>query len=178
MGAFISREHPSDAARSQSRRSSNRGRVTMGPGDFLSALFPEKPESLWILVWQLATRKSFWTQDVGAAAKKAAEIKRDVYVGCALSSSDRGEGKRGAADETAGIGAFWADVDFVSGAAHSKPNLPPTLDAACDLLAAMPLKPSVTIHSGNSFQAWWFLSDLWIFNDAADRARAAALTRR
>ena len=152
----------------------------MGPGDFLSALFPEKPESLWILVWQLATRKSFWTQDVGAAAKKAAEIKRDVYVGCALSSEDRGEGKRGFADTTAAIGALWADIDFEidpKKPIHKKPNLPIGLDAACDLLAVMPLKPSVTIHSGNGLQAWWFFSDLWIFSDAADRARAAALTR-
>lgn len=150
--------------------------TTMGPGEFLSALFQDKPEALWILVWHLETRKSHWFRDPAAAAKAALKLKNNVYVGCALSPEDRGESRRGEASTTAGIGALWADVDF-AGTAHNKPGLPLNEAAACALLEAMPLKPSFVLHTGHGLQAWWLLQEFWLFEDDSDRARAKSLVR-
>jgi hypothetical protein len=83
---------------------------------------------------------------------------------------------RGTNDDVTGISALWADIDLKSDA-HQKDKLPET---AADALKILPANcpPSIVIQSGNGLHCWWLFKEPWIFEDAEDRQRAAALAGR
>src|SRR6185295_10515692 len=145
--------------------------------EFLRALFGEKPEQLYFLVWLLDGKRSAWFMNIDqAAAYIEHHGAEDVYAGVALSPEDFGPGRRCKADHTAGIVAFCADLDFRS-KAHKKPNLPPTLKDALELIPPE-LPPSIIVDSGHGVQVWWILNNPWLFKNDADRGDAAALAER
>ena len=100
--------------------------------------------------------------------------RENVYFGLGLIAG-RPPG-RGKANDVAAIGALWADIDL-AGDAHPDKKLPATVEEAESVLEHLPLAPSILIHSGHGLHAYWLLDRPWIFQDAHDRARAAALAR-
>ena len=63
----------------------------MTPLDFLKALWENKPEERYILIWTLPDKRSHWFTDVAAAAQFAANVNfLDVYVGVGLAREDHG----------------------------------------------------------------------------------------
>ncbi|MCG3138810.1 MAG: hypothetical protein HJJLKODD_02679 [Phycisphaerae bacterium] len=99
---------------------------------------------------------------------------QNVYFGLSLvSGTPRG---RGTFDDTAAIGALWADID-IAGSVHTRSDLPVSIEQACELLNALPIPPSYVIDSGHGLHAYWLLKEPWIFETAEERARAVRLTR-
>jgi hypothetical protein len=156
---------------------------TTSPGDqgrhasalqFLTALFGTKPAELYILIWLLGTKSSKWFRDVAAAAQFVVRHHyEDTYFGTALAPADFGPGRRCKAEDTAGIVAFYIDLDHQS-PGHKKQNLPPTLEDARNLIPS-DLPPSAVVNSGHGVQAWWILSEPWIFHTPDERIEAARL---
>jgi len=118
------------------------------------------------------------SDDAARAAVARTIDKENAYVCMGQFSKPPLSGRGKAANVTA-IGGLWADVDFgPPGEFHSKGNLPPTEDAARDLLTHVGAMPSVITHSGHGLQAFWLFNQPLVFEDAAGRADAAKLSKR
>jgi len=76
----------------------------------------------------------------------------------------------------AGIAGLWADVDY-AGEDHAKPNLPPIEADAWGLIYAMPVPPTIVIHTGHGLQAWWLFEEPWMFESSLEREEAQAMIR-
>jgi len=142
---------------------------------FLNALFADKPGDDFIYIW--TGKKSTWFQDINKAGDFARRIQDDnVYFGIATSPTDNGAYKRVLQDTVSGISCLWLDLDYGKDG-HKKKNNPPTYEDALALLDGF-VKPSLIVHSGHGFQVYWLFNEFYSFKDDADRARAAALSKK
>jgi hypothetical protein len=90
------------------------------------------------------------------ATKRATD--RDVWFGVATRKAQLLRG-RGGRNDCAAIPGLWLDLD-VAGPAHKTTHtLPPTFDAAHELLASFPLPPTTIVHSGHGLQPYWLLAE-------------------
>lgn len=147
----------------------------MTPQEFLELLWTDKPSDLYLLIWTLQDKRSRWFKSVEEAASAVAQTPRDVYVGVGLSPRDCGPSRRCPSEEIAGLAGLWADFDLKSDA-HKK-ALPASIQDALSIIpTGMP--PTLVVATGNGAHAWWLFKEPWIFEDAAERERAAALVHR
>ena len=105
-------------------------------------------------------------------------IDQDIYTGVSLAPKfARMTGYERVTNATsAGIPGLWADIDIADDV-HKKANLPPSIEAAQEVLSLMEHPPSITVHSGHGLQCWWLFETPWIFKDAQERALAAQLAQ-
>lgn len=145
--------------------------------EFLTAVFPEISPS-WLLLWGAPSKHSEFVQTVTDETLTMIDAwaqRENVYVGCGLRSQNFGPTMRGGLQDVTGIPGLWLDIDY--GKEHSKPNLPPTQEAAQGLLDSLGLAPSILVHSGRGLQAWWLFHEPWTFDSEAERAQAELLTK-
>jgi hypothetical protein len=147
----------------------------MTPLDFLQLLWSNKPDELYILIWTLQGKQSYWFQSIEPAAEFVRGHLTDAYVGVGLSKQDCGSDHRCLSTEVAAIPAVWADFDIQS-PAHSK-NLPSSIDEALSVIPAS-LPPTIIIATGNGVHAWWLFKEPWIFVNDDERKEAATLIYR
>lgn len=147
----------------------------MTPHKFLEQLWADKPSDLYLLIWTLQDKRSRWFRNIEEAAAAVAQAPKDVYVGAGLSLRDYGPSRRCPSEEIAGVAGLWADFDLQS-VAHKK-ALPATIP---DALSVIPvgIPPTIVVATGNGAHAWWLFKEPWIFDDAAERERAASLVHR
>lgn len=146
-------------------------------GDLLEAIFGDAVgPGARLSIFALPSRTTRRFESVAEAARhvRARHDDEDVYFGLGLVAGD--PLGRGTANDVAGIGCLWADLD-IAGFAHEGKALPPTLDDAIALVRSMPMAPSAVVDSGHGLHAYWLLSEFWRFDDERDRQRAAALAR-
>ncbi|MCW5981976.1 MAG: hypothetical protein KIT09_28080 [Bryobacteraceae bacterium] len=145
--------------------------------EFLELLWSGKPEALYILIWTLQDKRSYWLRDIGQAAAIVEACRQmDIYVGVGLSPDDFGPHQRCPAEKIAGVAGQWADFD-IRGDAHSRKALPRTIDEALSIIPAA-LPPTIVISTGNGAHAWWLYKEPSVFETDADRQEAAALAAR
>lgn len=96
--------------------------------------------------------------DIDGLVLDAADLEPSccVWFGAAT-RSQRTTGRGGAADCDV-IPGLWLDID-VAGPNHAQTDLPPTIEAAEQLLAEFPLPATVVINTGGGLQAWWLLNE-------------------
>lgn len=144
---------------------------------FLGAMFPEiRPYHL--LIWGGPSKRSLFVQDLTddvVARITGWSEEENVYLGCGLRDANHGSNERGKWPNVTAIPGVWLDVDYLS-PTHKKTNLP-TKEAARELLDSMGLPPTITIHTGHGYQAWWLFKELWVLEDDAERTRAETLTK-
>lgn len=151
--------------------------------DFLGALTAGAPDDLFGYLWTPQPRKSHWFQ-VGEGVERPVDLalglaeSTDVYVGVSASTTDRGPSQRLTYPAVAGIFGLWADIDWADADVHKKINLPPSPEAAQEVIDSCGVKPSITVRSGHGFQCWWLFDEFWLFDDESDRSNAAALAER
>lgn len=152
---------------------------------FFDALYGYVPDNKHGLLWTLQNKRSTW-HDIGDGTDKAAESAlrladdgMDVYVAVSV-ANDAGTGDtRIKSDNSGGLMGLWADIDIAQPDVHKKYNLPPSEDAAMELLDACGMPPTLVVHSGHGLQAWWLFNEFWDFDDGAgERAAAAGLAQR
>jgi hypothetical protein len=72
----------------------------MTPLNFLNLLWQFKPAEMYVLIWTLPDKCSYWYRDVAAAAEFVLKARGlDVYVGVGLSKADCGPTHRCMSDE-------------------------------------------------------------------------------
>ena len=106
---------------------------------------------------------------------------RNIYFGVGLpgQNTPRTNHNRCESSAIAGLCGLYLDIDFAdpdAPAAHRKSNLPPNCEAALGLIHAMPVPPTIIVHSGHGLQPYWIFSNPWIFSDAKERERAGQLS--
>ena len=145
--------------------------------DFSQLLWQHKPTELFLLIWALKVKQSYWFRDVSAAAAFVEKARgADVYVGVGLANRDYGPTHRCPSKEIAGLAGFWADFDVTS-QAHPKKALPATIEDALAIIPAV-LQPTIVVATGNGAHAWWLFRKPWIFQNDDERRKAAALIAR
>jgi hypothetical protein len=145
---------------------------------FLQALWPEIPSGQWVNFWGLPSKRSEWTQAFTADTVTMLEqwaSKEDVYIACATRRANFGPTFRGERDDCLAIPGLWLDVDYGTG--HKKPNLPPTEEAALELIQAMGILPTITLHSGRGIHAWWLFKEPLLMETPEQRADGERLSR-
>lgn len=136
------------------------------------------------MFWTLRDRRSHWVQLdgdenilVSQTAEKLALTDSDVYISVSTSKERAGNFNRISNESSIGIMGLWADIDIADPDVHKKWNLPPTEEAAFELLDACGVAPTLVIHSGHGLQAWWLFQEFWEFGTADDRLEAAKLSQ-
>lgn len=156
--------------------------------EFFDALFGYAPDNLTALLWTLQDKRSTWRpldagpQAVADKARDLADRGNDVYVAVSVADpAAAGVGRPDArikSSNSAGLMGLWADIDIADPDVHKKWNLPPTVDAALELLDATELEPTMIVHSGHGLQAWWLFKEFWEFDTEEARLEAAGLAQR
>ena len=150
----------------------------MDAGQFLRELWGDPPPGQ-VLVWMLPQKRSTWYFKLdGVAAQLEGYADRDIYTGVGIAAPDAKltSKTRVTSANVAGIPGLWADID-VAGPVHKKPNLPPTIEAAKEVLERLPFAPTILVHSGHGLQGWWLFEEPWIFQSEEERYQAQALAR-
>lgn len=146
---------------------------------FLKALYGENSQG-YLTLWTLKDQKTRWFKatDFARIADEALHLatEDDVYFGLGLRRERLEKKQRGSVEHVIAIPGLWADID-VRGAAHTGTRLPPTEDAARELLKDFPLSPTIVVNSGHGFQVWWLFKELWRFDTDEERQQAQALSR-
>jgi hypothetical protein len=125
--------------------------------EFLEEIY-KGAESGYITVWTRTDKKTAWfaVTEIGSAAayanKRAA--KDDVYFGVALRAARLDSG-RGTSGDVSVLPGFWADIDVKNPDAHAQTALPETKERALEFLEALPMKPTITVSSGNGLHVYW-----------------------
>jgi hypothetical protein len=151
----------------------------MTPLEFLAALWKNKPEEFYVLIWTGQDKRSHWFQDVAAAGEfVSSESCRNtcVFVGLGLSRTDNGPNRRCTSKEIAGLCGVWSDLDIAS-AAHRGKALPPAVGDAISILPTY-MPPTITVATGNGAQAWWLFKEPLIFETEEERRDAARIINR
>ena len=82
-----------------------------------------------------------------------------VWFGVATRKEQLGGGRRGGAADCLHIPALWVDID-VEGPNHKGGHpLPPSIEAAYQLIQAFPLAATAVVRSGGGLQGWWLLQE-------------------
>lgn len=148
---------------------------------FLKTLFHDKPDKDHILIWEKRKDKkvSYWFKKTQDAIKHFEKygINQDTYVGCGTSAKALSAYARCKAEDISGIPAAWLDVDILD-PVHSKSNLPENEEKAKEIIAAFPLAPTMTVHSGHGFQFWWVFKQFGRLPDQKSHDRAADLLHK
>jgi len=142
-------------------------------------LFGSKSADDYLLLWTLPSKQSYWFRNIGQASLKAQVLAQseDVYVGVGLSPVSHGPKNRCPAEQIAGLAGLWADID-IADPVHKKEKLPPTIEAAVELVNSMPFSPSLIVHSGHGLQAWWLFDEIWDLRKGKERERAQRLSQQ
>jgi hypothetical protein len=154
--------------------------VALSTHDFFRTLYGDDAPG-YVAIWTHTLKETHWVaaSDPAELAKISLKIgrERDTYFGIGLHKEKLGEGKRGTSSEVIAIPGFWADLD-IKHEAHKANNLPPTCKDAMHITEAIPLKPTLIVHSGHGLQAWWLFKELWVFDSETEREEAQELSCR
>lgn len=157
--------------------------------DFFRLLYPDGlPTGAWLLLWTLPDKTSYWASSIEEAQRIVADhsASADMYFGIGLapdpttlsglSKNKHVRKVRATNQEVVAIPGLWLDLDYVDGEAHKKQNLPGR-EEALDFLAGYESEPTLIIHSGHGYQAYWLFEEPWIFDGPNDREKASQLAQ-
>lgn len=153
----------------------------------------DRLEGQMIYVWTLPEKRTRWCRADSPSAIASAVLDaasrqpggvRNVYIGFGGVpeglAKEKGWRSRPKADEVTMLPAFWADLD-IDGPGHKGKNYPPDEASVRKILDSVGLPPTVIVHSGNGYQAWWVFTEPWLASDYDDpdaaREELAALLR-
>ena len=152
--------------------------------DFLLMLHGNDAEG-WATLFRDEYDQTDWIQanDLRTAAETAIQRSQscNVWHGVGLRNQRQGNKRRGSEKDIASVPGLWIEIDVGGqnhGRAHTAQNLPPTHEAARDLLDAVPFHPSIVIDSGHGIQAYVLFREPYTIEGDDDRQRVRSLNDR
>lgn len=143
---------------------------------YLRALWPELPESHWLLVYTLPDKMSHWCDSVERAAATVEQLKGvDIYLQMATADKNYGPFARATRNETRAIPGLWCDLDLKN-EGRKKSALPKSLD---ELLKIIPedARPTMLVQSGGGLHAYWLFNEPLLLDTGEDRSKAEKLLK-
>lgn len=141
---------------------------------FLTALY-DTADTGFLPLWVLApdgTSETRWVcvDNLDRAAQLVISLAADhqVYVGVGLHPAPLGPRHRGTEDDVSGLPGLFVDVDFGTHG-HAAARLPPTEADAQTLLGAVPLAPTLVVHSGHGLHAYWLFREVFAIASTEER---------
>lgn len=123
--------------------------------------------------WRPATELNAVAADVAGLSAE-----HDTWISMCPRASRLGPGKRGGNADVIALPGLWSDIDIAHPVHKKSDSLPPTIDAAMELVDAIGLPPSVVIDSGHGLYPMWFFTKPWVFASDDDRSAAIGLANR
>jgi hypothetical protein len=155
-------------------------RIALGAEDFFRILYGDEAPG-FMPIFTHTPNYTRWVEanSLAEAGRVAVESGRelDTYFGIGLQGEVLGEFERGTASGVIALPGVWADLD-IKGEAHKAHNLPSTGKDAMRITEAIPIRPTLVVHSGHGLQVWWLFKELWIFEYETERNEAQELSRR
>ena len=152
----------------------------MDPSQFLAALWGENPPGM-VNVFTLPERKSSWYSELTSVNRDMQQhLHKEVYTGVALARNLGGRfntQRRVKEVDAAAIPGVWADIDVFHQVHKKKENLPPTAEAAQEVMAELPYEPTLIVDSGHGLQYWWLLENPWVFSGQKEWEQARRVTQ-
>lgn len=108
------------------------------------------------------------------AAAERLDLTENAFFGVGLRRARLQHG-RGAEQDISAIPGVWLDLDY--GSAHKRQDLPPSAEAAREVLESLELQPSALVDSGAGLHAYWIFREPWTLESAEERQRAAQLVQ-
>lgn len=141
-------------------------------------------DNQFITFWQKTGKLSKHFNKIELAQKHLETVKNktNLYYGVGLRHKNLGASKKGFAKDISGIPGLWMDIDIASpdesqSTAHTKKNLPPSIDHGIALVKGYGFDPTYIIHSGHGLHAYWLFKEIWMFDDDRERDQAARLNQ-
>ena len=147
---------------------------------FFETVYGFKGADQWVTVWQSnPAQTASFLDPAAAAAYVAARPTANIHVGIGMFPEKRPANSRGTAADVTSVAALVADVDYgIDPAAHNqKVGRPKTAEEALRLIHSMPLNPTLVVHSGHGYHAWWVLTEPYEIANEEDRGRIAWTSR-
>jgi hypothetical protein len=73
---------------------------------------------------------------------------------------------RGCSNDVVALPGVWAEIDY------GKPGAPPDIETALAIVAAMPLRPTIIVHTGHGIHCYWLFHELMELPGSAERGLA------
>jgi hypothetical protein len=138
-------------------------------------------DSGYVSLWSSPSKAAWFypVDDLDRVAFDAIELSKtgQVYCGSGVLGKEPPRG-RGVANDVIGLPGFHMDVDIHSPGAHAADNLPPSIEAAVEMLHEFPIAPTMIIGSGHGLQVWWIFPETYYFGNRTDREYIETLLRR
>ncbi|MDD5604214.1 MAG: DUF927 domain-containing protein, partial [Eubacteriales bacterium] len=144
---------------------------------FLKEIYKNCTEG-YITIVTLPEREVYWfkVKDINTAAMKVVKCgkRTNTYFGIALRKEILPNNARGGERDVIVVPVLYADID-IKGKAHAKEELPETKEQAIEFLNSLPVKPSISVWSGNGIHAYWLLDKPFKISNDEDRERISGL---
>lgn len=155
------------------------------PAAFLRLLLAgeDVPDGYELLLWTLPDKRSHWCPTVAEGASVALRLGHtlDTYVGMSLRHASfavlAGPDRRGAVAECAALGCLWGDIDYNDGI-HPRKGYFESAEQALAFIEQLPLRPTMIVHSGGGYHAYWCFKELWILDSREEHEEAQLLAIR
>lgn len=133
---------------------------------FLTEMYQGIPGDQWLTLFSIDRTSgrpdTRWHEvsDIEGMVEDAAEMAKTSCTWYGIATrKERLKSGRGGADDCVMIPAVWCDID-VQGPNHKSTNLPPSMEAARDLIASFPGGPaSFVVETGGGLQPYWLLDE-------------------
>jgi len=148
--------------------------------NFLDALFENKPENTYIIVWQTPlkrTNRFKKTKDAAEFVNKIKNTPAEIYFGCGLQDKDHGTVKRGSKEDIVGLPGFYIDID-IKDPVHKNTDLPDTVEEAVTLVKNNGFDPTMIVHTGHGLHVYWLFKEPEMFSDQTHRKKVEMMCRR
>ncbi len=150
--------------------------------NFFNLIYGSLPPGHFAYLWvkRGKSKVTFWTDSPQQLAKTAdlRAMDHDVYVGVCGRVGGKTSSERLLETEASFIPAFVLDIDIDRGE-HSKTGkkYAPSLEAAGQLIANLPLPPTMIIQTGGGYQCWWVFNEPEELDSDEARLRLKGLWR-
>lgn len=147
---------------------------------YLNALFENKPNDAYIVIFQTPLNRANFFLDVEKAAAFVEKIKNtpaEIYNACGLQKEDVGPMKRGTKENIVAMPGFYIDID-IKDVVHKNTALPSTYDEAVSLVKENGFDPTMIVHTGHGIHVYWLFKEPEVFKTPEDLKKFEIMSRR
>jgi len=145
---------------------------------FLDALYADLDVGHRFTVWSLPSKVTRWFANPREASQAVAAMSPETDVYCSVAFATEATANALGPRQRISIATAAGMVGLAAGLDIGKRNCPPTEADAQAILDALPLAPSIVVHSGHGLQAWWLWKEPWGFESEPERQEAVTLASR